>query len=188
MKQREAIPADDRWVEKNIRQFTGAPSERIGSEWMLITAGDVSGDKSNWNTMTASWGGLGVLWGRDVAFMFIRPSRHTFHFANSSALFSLSFFDARYRNSLDICGSRSGRDADKAAEAGITPVVFSRGAAAGAIGFREASGIIVCRKLYTHDFDPRKFLDSSAGIENNYNGQDYHRMFIGEILVLMARA
>jgi flavin reductase (DIM6/NTAB) family NADH-FMN oxidoreductase RutF len=185
MKQKEAIPADDRWVEKNIRQFTGAPSERIGSGWMLITAGDVSRDKSSWNTMTASWGGFGVLWGRDVAFMFIRPSRHTFHFANSSDLFSLSYFDVRYRNSLDICGSRSGRDTDKAAEAGITPVVFGHGAAAGAVGFKEASDIIVCRKLYTYDFDPGKFL--SASIENNYNGQDYHRMFIGEILVLLSR-
>jgi flavin reductase (DIM6/NTAB) family NADH-FMN oxidoreductase RutF len=182
MKQKEAVPADGGWIEKNIRGFPGSPSERIGSGWMLITAGD----KSEWNTMTASWGGLGVLWGRDVAFMFIRPSRHTFHFANTSGRFTLSFFSAQYRNALNLCGSKSGRDTDKAAEAGITPIVFGSGAAAGAVGFKEASEIIVCRKLYTHDFEPHKFLDP-VSIEKNYNGQDYHRMFIGEIQSLLVR-
>jgi flavin reductase (DIM6/NTAB) family NADH-FMN oxidoreductase RutF len=153
---------------------------------MLITAGGAAADKSSWNTMTASWGGLGVLWGLDVAFMFIRPSRHTFHFANGSPLFTLSFFDPSRKKALDICGAVSGRDADKAAEAGLTPILFDKGPAAGAIGFEEAQEIIVCRKLYTHDFDPLKFLDPPR-IEKAYNGRDYHRMFIGEILTLLTR-
>jgi flavin reductase (DIM6/NTAB) family NADH-FMN oxidoreductase RutF len=183
MKQKEVVPAGSGWKESIIREFPGSPSQRIGSAWMLITAGDVSKDKSNWNTMTASWGGLGVLWGRNVAFMFIRPSRHTYHFANSSALFTLSFFDESYRKALELCGEKSGRDIDKASEAGLTPIVFGSGLAAGAVGFKEAKEIIVCRKLYTHDFEPSKFLDP-ASIEKSYNGSDYHRMFIGEILSL----
>jgi flavin reductase (DIM6/NTAB) family NADH-FMN oxidoreductase RutF len=196
MKQKEVIPAGSQWLEKNIRDFPGSPSGRIGTGWMLITAGGnstaggTSAGKSAWNTMTASWGGLGVLWGRDVAFMFIRPSRHTYQFANTSPVFTLSFFDESYRNALNICGSKSGRDIDKAAEAGLTPIVFGPGIAGGkagdAIGFKEASEIIVCRKLYTHDFDPAKFLDP-ASIENNYNGTDYHRMFIGEVLTLLVK-
>jgi flavin reductase (DIM6/NTAB) family NADH-FMN oxidoreductase RutF len=186
MKQKEVIPADSGWKESSIREFPGSPSQRIGSEWMLITAGDVSKDKSSWNTMTASWGGLGVLWGRDVAFMFIRPSRQTYHLANTSGLFTLSFFDESYRKALDLCGVKSGRDIDKASEAGLTPVVFSSGSAAGAVGFKEAKEVIVCRKLYTHDFEPSKFLDPDS-IEKAYNGHDYHRMFIGEILSLQKR-
>jgi flavin reductase (DIM6/NTAB) family NADH-FMN oxidoreductase RutF len=183
MEQKGVIPADTRWVERDIREFPGSPAARIGDEWMLITAGNLREGKGNWNTMTASWGGLGVLWGRNVAFMFIRPTRHTFEFARTASLFTLSFFDKTYRKALGICGDRSGRDTNKAAETGLTPLVFETGKAAGGIGFREASEIVVCRKLYTHDFDPAGFLDPS--IEGNYPERDYHRMFIGEVSAFM---
>ncbi|GHT70038.1 flavin reductase [Spirochaetia bacterium] len=191
MKQKAVIPADSNWVEKSIREFPGSPSERIGSGWMLITAGNAqAGGAGDWNTMTASWGGLGVLWARDVAFMFIRPSRHTFGFANDNPLFTLSFFDKKYHDALSLCGEKSGRDIDKAAGAGLSPIVFdgslAGGKAAGAVGFKEASEIIVCRKLYTHDFDPVAFLDP-ASIEKSYGGKNYHRMYIGEIVSLLAK-
>jgi flavin reductase (DIM6/NTAB) family NADH-FMN oxidoreductase RutF len=153
---------------------------------MLITAGD----GADWNTMTASWGGLGVLWGRDVAFMFVRPSRHTFGFVNAASLFTLSFFDGPHRGALEFCGSKSGRDLDKAAGAGLNPVVFdgslAEGRIAGSIGFKEAREIIVCRKLYTHDFDPAAFLDAAID-PDCYPQKDYHRMFIGEIVTLLNR-
>jgi flavin reductase (DIM6/NTAB) family NADH-FMN oxidoreductase RutF len=182
MKQTAVIPADESWVEKDIREFREAPARRIGDEWMLISAGDVSGDRSNWNTMTAAWGGLGVLWGRNVAFMFIRPVRHTFSFANANPLFTLSFFDKSSRNALEIAGSKSGRDIDKAAACALTPIVF----ADGALAFKEAAEIIVCKKLYTHDFDPAGFLDPLIDSEC-YPARDYHRMFIGEVISVKAR-
>jgi flavin reductase (DIM6/NTAB) family NADH-FMN oxidoreductase RutF len=189
MKQKQVSPAGNGWRELSIRDFKGSPSERIGQDWMLITAGDARPDGSgDWNTMTASWGGLGVLWGRDVAFMFIRPSRRTFDFANGNELFTLSFFDESRREALNFAGSNSGRDHDKAAKTGLTPLVFDQGIAEAraAIGFKEAESIIVCRKLYTHDFDPAYFLDAPL-IEKAYNGRDYHRMYIGEILRVLAR-
>jgi flavin reductase (DIM6/NTAB) family NADH-FMN oxidoreductase RutF len=195
MRQKAAIPADADWVEKSVRDFSGPTVRRIAEGWMLITAGDTAGvtrgdtavEAGNWNTMTASWGGLGELWGKDVAFMFIRPTRHTRGFADAGPLFTLSFFDERYRAALAFCGEKSGRDCDKAAETGLTPVVFGAGIAAGraegAVAFREAREIIVCRKIYTHDFDPARFLDPS--IERNYPQKDYHRMYIGEALTLL---
>jgi hypothetical protein len=156
--------------------------------------------------MTASWGGLGVLWRRDVAFIFLRPSRHTFHFANAASLFSLSFFNESHKAALRICGEQSGRDIDKASVTGLTPIVFeitgptaglTAGPAArltagpidpiaGVIGFQEATEIIICRKLYIHDMEPHKFLDSDS-LENIYPNKDYHRMFIGEIVGFKAR-
>ncbi|MDR1443377.1 MAG: flavin reductase family protein [Treponema sp.] len=191
MKQKQLIPAGNDWQERFARDFQGSPSDRIGHEWMLISVGaENGGGGTDWNTMTASWGGLGVLWGRDVAFMFIRPSRRTFEFANNSGLFTLSFFDESRRDALNFIGANSGRDYDKAAETGLTPLVFgsgiAEGRAAGAIGFDEAREIIVCHKLYTHDFDPRRFLDAPL-IEKSYNGKDYHRMYIGEILTVLRR-
>lgn len=187
MEQKAVIAADADWVEKSVRDFRGSVVRRIGEEWMLITAGDTAACAGNWSTMTASWGGLGELWGKDAAFMFIRPTRRTRAFTDANPLFTLSFFDKKYHPALAFCGEKSGRDCDKAAETGLTPIVFNDhiagGRAAGAVAFKEAGEIIICRKIYTHDFDPAQFLDSS--IEKMYPHKDYHRMYIGEALTLL---
>lgn len=44
------------------------------------------------NTMTASWGGIGVLWGKNVATVYIRPQRHTKEFVDAGDTFTISFF------------------------------------------------------------------------------------------------
>jgi len=147
--------------------------ELIGSDWMLITAGA----PESYNTMTASWGGMGVLWNRNVCFCVIRPTRYTFQFIEKADVFSLSFFEERYRGALEVCGTKSGRDIDKAAVTGLTPVA---GRLAGTTHFEQAKLVIECRKLYTHDIDPSRFLDSN--IDNLYPLKDYHRMYIGEVV------
>jgi flavin reductase (DIM6/NTAB) family NADH-FMN oxidoreductase RutF len=182
MKQKDVIPAGNEWVTKNIRAFPGAPASRIGDGWTLITAGSVAVDKGNWNTMTASWGGLGVLWSRDVAFIFIRPGRYTFGFANDNPRFSISFFDESHRKALAVCGAKSGRDIDKAGETGLTPIEFTDGT----VGFMEATEVISCRTLYTHDFDPTRFQDPRIDTEC-YPQKDYHRLYVGEIEALRVR-
>jgi flavin reductase (DIM6/NTAB) family NADH-FMN oxidoreductase RutF len=189
MEQKAVISADNNWVEKSIRDFRGSPVQRIFEEWMLITAGSTQAGAGNWNTMTASWGGFGVLWNKDVTFMVIRPQRHTRGFADANPLFTLSFFDKKHRDALAFCGEKSGRDYDKAIETGLTPIVFGKnvagGRADGAVAFKEATDIIVCRKIYTQDIDPANFLDSK--IAGNYPQNDYHRMYVGEVLALLTR-
>lgn len=103
--------------EVDIKSLTFNPFTKIGSEWMLITAGDQSG----YNTMTASWGGLGVLWGKNVATCYIRPQRYTKKFVDANDTFTLSFYGPEHKQALSICGSKSGRDCDKVKEAGLTP-------------------------------------------------------------------
>ena len=187
MEQKAVIPADDRWVEKSIRELKGSPVQCIADEWMLVTAGNTATGAGNWNTMTASWGALGELWNKDAAFIFIRPGRHTRGFIDDNSLFTLSFFEEKYHEALAFCGEKSGRDYDKAAETGLTPIVFGGGIAGdkivGAIAFQEASEIIVYRKIYTQDIDPAHFLDPS--IADNYPQKDYHRMYVGEALTLL---
>lgn len=143
----------------------------IGTDWMLITAGDLA----HYNTMTASWGGLGVLWRRNICFCVVRPVRYTYGFMEEAEKFTLSFFDERYKKALEFCGAHSGRDTDKAREAGLTPL-----AGDGVVYFQEARLVIVGRKIYTHQVDPARFLDPT--IEENYPKKDYHRMYIGEII------
>ena len=62
---------------------------RIDREWMLITAGTLT----RFNTMTASWGTLGILWHKPIAICFIRPQRFTFQFAEKHNYFTLSFLE-----------------------------------------------------------------------------------------------
>ena len=126
------------------------------------------------NTMTASWGGLGILWERKVATCYIRPTRYTFEFTERSPYFTLSFFDEKHRKKLTYCGTHSGRNTDKIREAGLTPVKEG-----GFVYFEEARLVLACRKLYYQDIGPERFLDPK--IENMYPQKDYHRMYIGEI-------
>ena len=144
----------------------------IAEDWFMLTAGTTSG---GYNTMTASWGGLGQLWHKRVAFVFVRPQRYTREFMENNDLFTMSFFGSDYRETLKYCGSHSGRDTDKAGITGLTPFEPS----AGTIAFEEAGLILVCRKLYYQDFKPEQFLDDS--IEELYPEKGYHRMYVGVI-------
>lgn len=154
----------------DMKEWNDNPFKAVGDDWMLITAGTM--DK--WNTMTASWGTMGILWGKQVAFCFVRPTRHTYGFMEESDTFTLSFFPDGYRDALNYCGSHSGRDVDKAAETGLKPIDFD-----GGVSFEQARVVLVCKKIYFDDFDPAKFLDPS--IEGCYPKKDYHRLYIGEI-------
>jgi flavin reductase (DIM6/NTAB) family NADH-FMN oxidoreductase RutF len=158
---------DPKTIDKNV--FT-----QIGEQWMLVTAGT----REKCNTMTASWGGLGVLWKKNVATIYVRPQRYTYEFLEANDTFTLSFFGAHYRKALALCGSKSGRELDKIKECGFTVET----AANGAPYFTQAELVMVCKKLYYHDINPAHFLDPS--IESNYN-QDYHRMYIGEIVEVL---
>ncbi|UWG98946.1 flavin reductase family protein [Dehalobacter sp. DCM] len=144
----------------------------IGKDWMLITAGN----KEKFNTMTASWGGLGILWNKKVCFCFIRPNRYTYEFMENENTFTLSFLEEKYREVLRFCGSNSGRDVDKIATTGITPIESIHGS----VYFEEAKLVMECRKIYTQDLSPESFVEPE--LEKNYNGQDYHRLYIGEII------
>ena len=157
------------------RSFRENVSGLLAEKWMLITPGA----PGRWNAMTASWGGFGHIWNTDVAFIFIRPSRHSFGFAEKEEGFTLSFFDEKYRKALDICGARSGRDTDKAAAAGITPRPFPAEGSAQRVGFEEARLVLSCRKVYSQDLDAARFID--PGIAKNYPKGDVHRMYIGAI-------
>ena len=149
----------------------------IGDQWMLITAGT----KDQCNTMTASWGGLGVLWGKPVATVYIRPQRYTLEFMEREDTFTLCFFGEEYRKALALCGSKSGRDMDKVKECGFTVAT-----AEGAPYFEEADLVLVCKKAYWQDMDPTHFLDREID-SKWYPEKDYHRIFIGEILEVLRK-
>ena len=167
---------------KNVapQDFDGA-FDKIGKEWMLITAsGTDENGKLRTNTMTASWGGVGVLFNKPVAFCFVRPQRYTYRFLEESPRFSLSFLSDQYRDALRLCGSKSGRDMDKFEKAGLTCAAFER------VPFvLEADEVLVCRKLYADDLKEASFLDKS--LLSNYAAGDFHRVYIAEIEAVLRK-
>jgi flavin reductase (DIM6/NTAB) family NADH-FMN oxidoreductase RutF len=164
---------DSAFKKINPDEVSDNPFELVADDWMLVTAGPPDA----FNTMTAGWGGFGILWRKNVCWCVIRPVRYTYEFIEKADSFTLSFFADRYRSALEICGSRSGRDCDKVAEAKLTPIP---GDLPDTTTFAEARLIFECRKIYTHDLDPARFLDPA--IDQNYPQKDYHRMYVGEII------
>ncbi len=147
------------------------PFKKIGKEWFLVSAGT----PDNYNTMTASWGGMGVIWGKNVFSTVIRPQRYTYEFVEANDLFTISFFGEECRSALNFCGAKSGRDFDKAKETGLVPMEIE-----GSTSFEQAEMIFVCKKLYCHQLEETDFIDKSCA-EKWYN-DDFHYAYIGEIV------
>lgn len=143
----------------------------IGKQWMLVTAGN----GEHVNTMTASWGGLGILWNKPVAFVFLRPQRYTKEFIDSNATLSLSFFDEKHRKMLAYMGRVSGRDEQKIEKANLH-VYYEQETPY----FEEANTVLLCRKLYAQDMKEESFQYDSI-IAQHYPLKDYHTMYVVEI-------
>lgn len=161
--------------EISIEELSFNPFTKIGKEWMLIT----SGNEQAYNTMTASWGFMGVMWNKNVVAAVVRPSRHTFGYMEKNELFTLSFFDEEQRDALRFCGSHSGRDCDKAKETGLTPMFLEN-----TTSFKQANMVIICRKLYAQDMDEKFLSDEKL---KALCGDDMHKAFIGEIVKVLIR-
>lgn len=165
------------FVEVAPSDFTTAPFERIGNQWMLIAA-EMNGRV---NAMTASWGGLGVMWHRNVAFIVIRPHRFTRELVDGSSSFSLNFFASSHKEMLAYFGSVSGRDEDKIGKYNLK---VERDA--GAPYFAESDSVLLCRKLYAHPYAAEFFIDRDID-GDCYPEKDYHIMYIGEVKRILAR-
>lgn len=164
--------------EISIEDLSFNPFHKISKEWMLITAGN--GEKSN--PMTASWGGVGIMWGRNVVSAYIRPQRYTKEFVDREERFTLSFLPEEYRKALNICGTVSGRDVeDKWQEAGLHPYEVD-----GTAAVEEADMIFVCRKLYAQEMLPECFIEKECD-SKWYPQKDYHTMYMAEIEKVLVR-
>ena len=144
----------------------------LKNDWALVTAGS----SEKYNTMTVSWGAFGELWGEDTATVYIRPQRYTEEFMNANDYFTICIFPSEMRQQIhSVCGSKSGRDVDKAKEAGITPVFDEK-----APYFEEAKLVLVCRKMAKGKFEPEQFIDKTVD-ERWYPQKDYHNIYYGAI-------
>lgn len=155
--------------EISAKDIKGNLIEKIANEWMLISAGDNEG----YNMMTASWGFMGEMWGKDCAIAMIRPQRYTMQFVNQNDYYALSF----YKDNKDIhkvCGSKSGREVNKTELTGLNPVFADN-----TVYFKEADLVIICKKQYVDRLNEENFVDKEP--LKWYENKDFHNMIFGSI-------
>lgn len=162
MSEFKTIPAEE---------LTKNPFKMIGKDWMLIAA--ANGEKTN--AMTASWGGVGVMWNKPVAYIAIRQTRYTKEFVDNGEKLTLNFFGDAFRKELAYFGKTSGRDEDKIAKTGMKVKIED-----GAPIFEDAQTVFVCKKLFASTYASENFIDKSI-LDKFYNGDTMHTLYIVEI-------
>ena len=150
--------------------------EEFHHNWALVTAGSLT----DHNSMTVSWGGVGSLWGKQVATVYIRPNRHTYGYFEQNEYFTVSFYPEEQRQALNIMGSKSGRDCDKDAEAGLTAIPCGE-----TVTYKEARRTLLCRKLFAQDMNAENFTPEV--IRKFYGSEPAHKLYIGEIIDIIEK-
>ena len=159
-----------------IDQLVLRPFHALDKRWMLLAAGPFSGA---FNAMTISWGALGTVWNKPFAMTLVRPTRHTYGFMEQGPDFTLSVFPEDLKKRVHgVFGTKSGRDMDKVAATGVTPIPSTQVTAP---GFDEAELILECRHIYRDDLDPTLFM--APEIHKLYN-DDHHRFWFGEVVAV----
>ena len=143
----------------------------FSGDWALVTAGPLE----HFNTMTVSWGGLGTLWGKSAATVYVKPVRYTHRFLDQNEYFTLSFFSPEYKTDLALLGRLSGRDGDKLAQTALTAKALGP-----AVGFEQDKLTLLCKKIYRQDM----ITDTMPPevIAGYYAEESPHTMFIGEVV------
>ena len=143
----------------------------------------VFGDINSHNGLTVAWGTLGCLWSKDIATVYVKPNRYSFEFANNCEYFSIIWFNEQQRKEINrIYGSMSGRDVNKEVLAGLTPVELDN-----AVGYKEASLIIICKKIYQNPIVKESILSEEVVNKPLYQDGLFHNEYFGEIVSVYKR-
>jgi len=137
--------------------------------FLTVKAGDII------NTMTIGWGTIGLIWGRQIFTVLVRPTRFTFSLIEKTMDFTVSVPEAGMDKELSFCGSRSGKDTDKFKECNLktkpskhvlTPTLDLKGTH------------YECAIVYRTLIDPALLSPSFSYL---YPDNDFHGIFYGEI-------
>lgn len=165
------------FIKVDINELQFSPTYDIGEKWGILTGTDSEG----FNSMTVSWGSVGVLWSKPCVFAFVRPGRYTYKFMEQGEYFSLAIMNEEIHDRMKVFGSKSGRDVDKYEVSGFNAVSEN-----GVTYPEEAETVFICKKIAASDISPDWFIDETID-EKNYPKKDYHRMYVGEIVTVLKK-
>jgi len=148
------------------------------SRGLLLAATDPRGRA---NAMTIGWGAMGGVWSMPVWIVLVRPSRYTYACIEHGGAFTVNVPAADMAGACEVCGTRSGRDGDKLAEAHLTPAPAGNVAAP---VLDECPIVYECEVVHRNDVRPEMLVKELA--EGPYAGGDYHRVYFGRIVAASA--
>ncbi len=165
-------------VEAGYFDYLNETLDVLGKPGLLLVSTDADGKP---NAMTIGWGTVGIIWGKPIFVVLVRPSRYTYGLMEQTEDFTVNVPSADLRKAVAFCGSKSGRDYDKFAENGLTAVP----------GKKVKSPIIdecvihyECKVVHKNDVLKDELAD--AIVSSAYPGGDFHTIYYGEILSVYA--
>ena len=133
------------------------------------------------NAMIIGWGSVGVIWGRPMWTVLVRPSRYTYPFIEETGVFTVNVPSDKLRTWVSVCGTQSGRDIDKF---GDYDIATSPGRTVPVVTIDACPLVYECRVLHYNDLIPAN-LDPEVDARAYPQG-DYHRIYHGEITAVYA--
>lgn len=143
---------------------------------LLLVSADAAGKP---NVMTIGWATLGIVWGKPILTVFVRPSRFTYPLMEVTGDFTVNVPAPGMEEAVQYCGMASGRDRDKFADMGLT-----------ATPSRQVKSPIIeqcllhyeCKVVHKHDVDPQTL--AADILTNSYPRGDFHRVYYGEVVAV----
>jgi flavin reductase (DIM6/NTAB) family NADH-FMN oxidoreductase RutF len=131
--------------------------------------------------MPVGFGSIGMMWGKPVLQVAVRPYRHTREYLDRSDSFTLSAFSLEYTDDIETLGSFSGKETDKLSKTNLT---LKASTSVPSPSYNEADMVIECRKLLHQDISPEGFVDAEFLREQYPTPEEFHRIYYGEILAV----
>ncbi|MDR0715016.1 MAG: flavin reductase [Bacteroidales bacterium] len=147
-----------------------------GKDFTVIT----SGKASLFNSMTASWGGVGILFNKPVTWCFLRANRYTLEIIKEELTYTMSYFPDEYKEQVLFFGSKSGRDTDKMKETTLTSIQTPGGNTT----YKEARLVLECKLIEITTVNPDDFYTQEAKdfiTEAYLEAKAYHKLVFGDI-------
>lgn len=154
----------------------------FGRDFVVIT----SGDKENYNSMTAGYGGWGILFDEPSTWTFLRANRYTLEYIRENKTYTMSNFGEEYKDQVIYFGSSSGRDSEKMKNHQLTAVETP----SGNMTYKEASLVVECELTEITTVQPDDLYTEKGRdfILDGYNeAKDYHKLVFGKITNVWVR-
>jgi flavin reductase (DIM6/NTAB) family NADH-FMN oxidoreductase RutF len=148
--------------------------QSLASPGLLLVSVDRRGRP---NAMTIGWGSVGVYWGKPIFVVPVRTSRYTHDCIERTRDFTVNVLPRKLAELATFCGTVSGREHDKFAEAQMTA---ERSRQVKSPTIAECVLSYECRLVHKNDLVPKALAKELLG--PCYPKSDYHRFFFGEIV------
>lgn len=163
----------------NVIEHAGEIMQKVQDAVLLTTKKD-----GKVNTMTISWGGMAIEWGKPLFITYVRESRFTKEFLDATGEFTVNLPMGEFDKKITaVCGAKSDRDMDKIAELGLT---LEDPESVDAPGIRELPLTLECRVLFKQEQDLANLdaddVEKWYPTEETLGGPNKHTAYYAEIV------